>query len=244
MPMHSPARSSDALRAAPARRRLLKGAARALALVFALPLLYLAAACAAMLWPHGEAGDAAPAGIEAYVISNGVHTDIVVPLAAAGIDWRAHFPPADARAAPADAAFVAIGWGDRAFYLNTPTWADLTPRRAVEAALGRNAALLHVTWLTRAQMPPGATWRVPLSRPQYQRLADDLRAMLPGGRAVRVAGAGYADNDAFYEATGRYHLFETCNTWTGRLLRRAGVPVAAWTPFDFNVTWALQPAAL
>ena len=242
--MRSPARSSDALGAAPARRRLLKGAARALALALALPLLYLAAACAAMLWPHGGAGDDdAPAGIEAYVISNGVHTDIVMPLAAAGIDWRAHFPPADARAAPADAAFVAIGWGDRAFYLNTPTWADLTLRRAVDAALGRNAALLHVTWLTRAQMPPGATWRVPLSRPQYQRLADDLRAMLPGGRAVRVAGAGYADNDAFYEATGRYHLFETCNTWTGRLLRRAGVPVAAWTPFDFNVTWRLERAA-
>jgi len=225
------------------RRRLLRRAACVLAALLALPLLYLAAACAVMAWPQGDAGGHGPAQVEAFVVSNGVHTDIVVPLAAAGVDWRAHFPPIDARAAPADAAFVAIGWGDRAFYLNTPTWADLTLRRAASALLGRNAALLHVTWLTRAQLPPGATWRLPLDEAQYRRLADGLRAMLPGGRALRIAGAHYADNDAFYEASGRYHLFETCNTWTGRLLRRAGAPVPAWTPFDFNVTWRLQPHA-
>jgi hypothetical protein len=38
------------------------------------------------------------------------------------------------------------------------------------------------------------------------------------------------------------NLFETCNTWIGRGLRQAGVTVSRWTPFDFTVTWHLQPA--
>lgn len=219
-------------------------AGRVLAGLLGLPLLYLATACALMLAvPRGQPGDARTAEVEAYVISNGVHTDIVLPLQAAGIDWRADFPLHHARAAPAGAAFIAIGWGDREFYLHTPTWADLTARRALSAVLGRHGALLHLTWLTREQLPPRASWRLPLTQAQYRRLAAGLRATLPRGRAVRIAGAQYGDNDAFYEATGRYHLFETCNAWTGRLLRHAGVPMPAWTPFDFNVTWGLARAA-
>ncbi len=212
----------------------------ALAAPVGLVLLYVGTAWGLMLWP-ANAGRGGPAEVEAYVITNGVHTDVVLPLVAAGIDWRTDFPPGDARAARPDAAFVAIGWGDREFYLNTPTWADLTARRALGAVLGRNSALLHVTWLARAQLPPGRTWKLALSTAQYHALAAQVRAALPEGRAVRIPGAHYADDDAFYEATGRYHLFQTCNTWTGRVLRQAGVPMSRWTPFDVNVVRHLQP---
>jgi len=58
-----------------------------------------------------------------------------------------------------------------------------------------------------------------------------------------VPGAHYGRTDAFYEATGRYGLFFTCNQWTGQALRASGVPMPAWTPFDFNITWQLAPLA-
>lgn len=224
-------------------RRVLRGMVWAVVALIAAAALYVGAAAALMLWP--VRGDppipARGERITALVISNGVHTDLVLPLQAGGIDWRRDFPPSQARAAPADAVWIGFGWGDREFYLNTPTWADLTLRRALGAVIGANPSLLHVSWLATAQLRPGSTWHISLTPAQYARLAAHVRASLPNGRAVPIPGAHYGANDAFYEATGRYHLFETCNSWTGRSLRAAGVPVSRWTPFDFNVVWHLAP---
>lgn len=222
----------------------LRRARRIVIAVLLAPLLpaalYLGVASALMRWPANADVVHAPASIEAYVLSNGIHTDLVLPVRSATIDWLQLFPLADFKAVPADAAFVAIGWGEREFYLHTPTWADLTAARVFGALRGGNRALLHVTYLQRAQLRHGA-YRLPLSPAQYAQLVDYVRAALPSGRATPIAGAHYGDDDAFYEANGSYHLFETCNSWTGRGLRNAGVTVSRWTPFDFNVTWHLQP---
>ena len=222
-------------------KRWLRRVAFTLLGIMALAALYVAVACALMFWPANAKAPPVPE-LEAWVLSNGVHTDLVFPIRSAAIDWRQLFPLAHFEAVPPDAEFIAIGWGDREFYLNTPTWADLTASRALGAMLGGNRALLHVTYLRRVQLRRGA-YRLPLSEAQYGQLAAYVRASLPSGRAVPIAGAHYGKDDAFYEAEGGYHLFETCNTWTGRALRHAGVTVSRWTPFDFNVTWHLQPAS-
>ncbi len=223
-------------------KRWLAYPAFALLALLSAAALYAGVACMLMFWPANAAPRAAaPApAVQAWVLSNGVHTDLVFPIRSAAIDWTHLFPFAHFRAVPADAEFVAIGWGDREFYLHTPTWADLTLARALGAMAGGNRALLHVTYLRRAQLRQGA-WRLPLSQAQYAELVAHVREALPAGRAVPIAGAHYGPDDAFYEAEGGYHLFETCNTWTGRGLRRAGATVSRWTPFDFNVVWHLEP---
>ena len=209
----------------------------------ALVGLYVATACALMFWPANakQQGKAAPE-VQAWVLSNGVHTDYVFPIRSAAVDWLQVFPLQDFRAPPPDAEFIAIGWGEREFYLNTPTWADLTASRAFGALSGGNRALMHVSYLRRGQLGRGA-YALPLSQAQYAQLVGYVRAALPQGRATPIAGAHYDNQDAFYEANGGYNLFETCNTWTGRGLRQAGVAVSRWTPFDFTVTWHLQAAA-
>jgi uncharacterized protein (TIGR02117 family) len=209
-----------------------------------LAVLYVGTACVLMFWPANAKPPDGPAAseprVQAWVLSNGVHTDLVFPIQSASIDWRQLFPLTHFRAVPADAEFIAIGWGDREFYLNTPTWSDLTASRALGAMAGGNRALLHITYLGRSQLRRNAFY-LPLSEAQYARLTDYVRAALPSGRATPIAGAHYGDDDAFYEAEGGYHLFETCNTWSGRGLRQAGVKASRWTPFDFNVTWHLRP---
>lgn len=221
------------------RRWLLRIAFTLLGLLLAITL-YVAVACALVFLPANAKPPAEPATVEAWVLSNGVHTDLVFPVRSATVDWLQLFPLPDFKAPPPDAEFVAIGWGDREFYLHTPTWGDLTAARAFGALSGGNRSLLHVTYLQRAQLRRGA-YKLPLSQAQYAQLVAHVRSTLPSGRAVPIAGAHYANDDAFYEAQGSYHLFETCNTWTGRGLRQAGVTVSRWTPFDFNVTWHLQP---
>ena len=50
----------------------------------------------------------------------------------------------------------------------------------------------------------------------------------------------YGKNDAFYEATGRYSLFHTCNTWTNNALKIAGQKACVWTPFDTGIFYHYQ----
>ena len=236
----------------------------ALAVVLLVVVLYVGVAGALMLLPAnddwqpagatrlvdatGDASDRSGRIVEAYVLDNGVHTDLLLPVRGPIIDWARVFSPQDFIRPPLEAEFIAIGWGDEAFYLNTPTWADLTPGRALGALLGRNPSLLHVTYVRRSQLAgarsAGALWRVPLTTAQYERLVRFVRTSVQGAaaRASVIEGAHYGDDDAFYRAEGRYGPLDTCNAWTGRALRQAGVKASRWTPFDFNVTHYLERA--
>lgn len=173
-------------------------------------------------------------GIVLFVESNGVHTGIVLPKVAAGVDWRDLFPArdlADPRYAGHD--HVAIGWGERDFYLNTPTWADVSPATIAAAAFGSDRTLIHAEHLPLPR--PGADARRLIVRPaEYRRLAGYIRATLVAGGARH---RGYGANDAFYEARGHYGAVRTCNAWTGDALRHAGIRVGRWTPFPATVLW-------
>ena len=205
----------------------------------ALIAVYFVIAFLLVLFPENMHERASESSIEAYVRSNGVHTDVVLPIRSADVDWTEYFPTSDAKAAPADAAYIAIGWGDKEFYLNTPNWSDLTASRAVSALIGRDTTLLHVTYLTQAEL--GERYKIGLDAQQYTILKQYIldAAPLKDGRAIAVAGAHYEDGDAFYEAHGQYSMVNTCNTWLGDGLRRAGVPMSRWTPLDQLVVWHL-----
>ncbi len=180
--------------------------------------------------------------VEAYVMSNGVHTDLVLPVRSARIDWTQVFDPAHFPSMPPDTVFVGIGWGDREFYLNTARWRDLKPGLALRALSGTGRSLLHVTWLRRSDLGPHH-WKLPLDAAGLDAVVRHVTATLPGGeaRAQPVPGRHYGLTDAFFEALGPYGMFTTCNTWTGDALRTARVPVSPWTPFAANVVWRLLP---
>lgn len=170
-------------------------------------------------------------GVTIWVESNGIHTGLVMPKLAAGVDWRPFAPAADLRD-PRYAGFdhVAIGWGERGFYLQTATWADVRPRVVLGAAWGSDATLLHVEHIPAPRDGPDER-RVVLRPNEYRRLAAFIRASL----ASRRHWPGYSGNDVFYEARGRYSGLRTCNSWTGAALRTAGVRVGRWTPFPVTV---------
>lgn len=171
-------------------------------------------------------------GIEIFVEDNGIHTGFVLPKRAAGVDLSDLSQPGDLR----DPRFVAwdhiaVGWGERDFYLGTPTWADVSPRTILHAAIGSDAVLVHVEHIPRP-MASASVRRIVLRAEEYRRLAAFVRASLaPGGRRY----PGYDRYDAFYDARGHYSAVTTCNAWTGEALRVAGVRVGRWTPFPVTV---------
>lgn len=238
-------------------RRLL----RAATLVAALPVggLLMYALCALALGAASVNRDyQAPAsGITIYLQHNGVHTDLLLPVATPRIDWRRDFPARDF-AAPARplnvplelspeippdrnpaAAYVAIGWGDRGFYFDTPTWADLTASTALKALSGTGPSVLHVEYVPA---PPSTTGLAPnlrrlvLTPAAYARLAAHVEAAFANdarGAHVAYPGHGYTLHDTFYAARGHFSPVLTCNEWVREALASAGVRVPAWAPLRY-----------
>ncbi|WP_241491946.1 TIGR02117 family protein [Sphingomonas endophytica] len=212
-------------------RRLLAGIARFVAVMLAIGGAYVVAGWSLALIPRNAGWRPAGQGVTIWVEDNGVHTSLVLPKQAAGIDWRADFPARDLRDPRyGDHAYVAVGWGERHFYLGTPTWSDVRASTVLRAALGSDDTLLHVEHVARPTTGDDAR-EVTLSVTAYRRLAAAIRASRGTGGVI----AGYDRYDVFYPAIGRYDALHTCNDWTSDTLARVGVRVGWWTPFAGGV---------
>lgn len=224
-------------------RKALIWTLRILAGIVALPLLYFLAALFLGLVPANVSfHQPASGGVVIYVRSNGIHTDIVVPRVNAEADFRPFSDPAHVRdPAWGRADHVAFGYGARDFYLNTPTWGDLSASVALRAMTGGDSTLVHVEHVDR---PQRTEWQRPirLTSEQYRRLAAFIRSSFrldADGAPIHVPG-GYTAADTFYEGNGGFSMFYNCNAWTGQALRAAGVRMGLWTPFEQSVMWRLD----
>lgn len=219
--------------------------ARAARLLLFLPLvvgaallLYLAAAIAGSLIPRNASWEEPPDGILIFVRNNGIHADLVLPASAAGIELYELAPPGHVGNPARVRGWVAFGWGQREFYLETQRWSDLTVRNAARAVLG-GRALMHVEHLGRPQ--PSDRFRpLRLDDDTYRRLVATIsRGFQRGqdGRPVVLPGSGYGGSDVFYEANGHYNAGNTSNQWAADALAGAGVEVGVWTPLAQGLMW-------
>jgi uncharacterized protein (TIGR02117 family) len=226
------------------RRRLLVWLLRSVAGIVSLPIVYFLAALLLGAVPANVAfNQAGEDGVTIFILSNGIHTWIVMPKVNQDMDWRLYAPPGDLRDPRwGNADHVAIGYGNRDFYLNTPTWGDLTVRRAFYAFFGGGPTLLHVIHVDHPRPDPDQR-PIRISHDQYRRLAGFIQARFhldAGGRPIPLIGRGYGPDDIFYEANGGYSFILTCNEWTGRALRQAGIRTGLWTPLNQSITWRLD----
>lgn len=177
-------------------------------------------------------------GTTIFIQTNGVHTGIVMPFVAEGIDWRERVRANDLPDPRGAGQWLAFGWGDRGFYVDTPTWRQARLSTIVTALTGSGKTVMHVDHLDA--FAPDENWRPLRLRPdEYRRLAAFIGATFADGHHVT---AGYTPRDVFYTATGRYSALRTCNVWTGEALRHAGVRMGRWTPFAADVMrWVPVP---
>jgi uncharacterized protein (TIGR02117 family) len=209
----------------------------------ALPIAYLLAALSLGAIPANADWQQPKQGVTIFVRTNGVHTWIVVPKVTPEMDWRPYAPGADLADPRWGAAdHVALGYGNRTFYLETPTWGDLTMRNAFVAAFGRGRSLIHADHDFDPR-PTDYQRPIMLSHDEYRRLVEFARGSFQldaRGHTIPLIGRGYGGSDMFYEAVGPYNAFYTCNGWTGRALRHAGVRTGLWTPLSQSIMWRLD----
>ena len=224
-------------------KRGLRIGLRALGALIALPLLYLLAVLVLGTIPANAGWEEPKEGVRIFIRTNGVHTWILVPKVTPEMDWRPYVPGEhlrDPRWGGGD--HVGFGYGNRTFYLETPTWGDLTMKNAFLAAFGQGRSLVHAD---HDHDPQPDEWTRPLTitREQYGRLAGYLKESFQlgkDGRTMPVLGRGYGPSDMFYEANGPYSAIYTCNSWTGEALRHAGVKTGLWTPLSQSIMWRLD----
>jgi len=179
-----------------------------------------------------------PKIIEAYILTNGVHTDIVVPVKTKFIDWSQKLPYNNTKSKKENFKFISFGWGDKGFYLNTPTWADLKFSTAFKAAFWLSESAMHCTYYN--DMKEGEDCKkIMLTEKQYQALIKFIDERFDKDEAGNYqfikTDAVYGNSDAFYDAKGAYNFTYTCNTWANNGLKAAGQKAALWTPTDFGI---------
>lgn len=171
-----------------------------------------------------------------FITSNEVHTDIVVPLRNEEKDWSIFVDPRSTKTGKSTYNYVSFGWGDKGFYLQAKTWADLKLSTAIKAALGLGGSALHVCYYNE-MLESDNNRKIVISKATYLQLVKNIEEsfVLVNKQTVPIRGVAYWENDCFYEAKGKYSLFRTCNTWTNALLKRSGLKACLWTPFKKGV---------
>lgn len=156
---------------------------------------------------------------EVLITSNGWHTDVAIARADVSADRLpevADFP---------DATYLQFGWGDATFYQSRDPGIGTTLGAAFPGP-----AVVHVAGLTHR---PSQTFKdmeevtLTLDAAQFEKLVRYLHDSFARTGTARIAstGEGVYAFSRFYPATGEFHLFNTCNTWTARGLEAAGIAI-------------------
>ena len=175
--------------------------------------------------------------IPIYILTNGVHTDVVLPLKSEYYDWTNQLKPEHTKEKDSTYQYAALGWGDKGFYLETPTWEDLKATTALKAASGLSATAMHVTFYKDLK-ESNSCKKLQISSDNYKKLILFINESFQtkSGEFLKIeTDAVYGKHDVFYEANGSYSLFYTCNSWANQALKAANQKAALWTISDSGI---------
>lgn len=180
--------------------------------------------------------------ITIYINSNGVHTDILVPIKNDTKDWTRDILFSQTKSKDSIMQHIAFGWGDKGFYLETPQWSDLKASTALKAAFHLGTSAMHTRFYNKVKEDDECV-KVTISKKDYKDLVkyiEDSFALDANNKVEWIANQSYGQYDAFYEANRKYSLFYTCNTWANNALKAANQKAALWTPYDKGIFYHYQ----
>jgi uncharacterized protein (TIGR02117 family) len=197
--------------------------------------LYFTAALFGSHIPANNAWRQPKEGIDIFVETNGVHVSLIVPMSAAGEDLSDLVRPEHLPNRDLYGTHAMIGWGHGRVYRNARTWGDVRSGDIGSAIIGSDYTTLHVYHLINPQ-PLAHRKTLRVTPQQYRSIVRQIRATFRLGKNVEsVAHPAYADDNLFYDSNGHYSAINTCNNWTGNILRNAGVRMGIWTPMPGGV---------
>ena len=189
-------------------------------------ILFLAVSCSTCAAPVSET--LAPSESEPhktiYLVNHGWHAGIVLRRADIPDNiWPklGNFPNME---------YLEVGWGDMDYYqIPDPHLGFI-----LKAALLPTASVLHIVGFNGhvpAYFPYSEIIRIELSSAGFERLSRTIASSFALDKAGNTTSPspGLYGNSRFYLSRETYHLFNTCNVWTARALRTAGLPITPAT---------------
>ena len=182
-------------------------------------LLLAASACAAPVKEMPAPGQSEPLK-KIYLVSHGWHAGIVLRRTdVPDVLWPELGGLPETR-------HLEVGWGDMDYYRTV----DPHIGHIFKAGLWPTASILHIVAFD-ANVPAYFLYseiiEIELSATGLERLSRAIAesfAVDEAGNATSL-GPGLYGNSRFYRSREKYHLFNTCNVWTSRVLRTAGLPI-------------------
>jgi len=183
-----------------------------------------------------NSGEDLSEGVKIYIKTNGIHTDVCLPVVSEQIDWRTFIPVSDFPNVK-NHSYISLGWGDKGFFLNTPSWSDLKFSTAFNAAFLGGETAMHVAYFENEPIVAPSSKRQYIKHEKYVDLIIYIKNSFKtvNGKVDLISGRGYWAHDNFYEANGSYHLFNTCNIWTNKALKIAGVRTPVLALFSHGI---------
>ncbi len=172
----------------------------------------------------------APPKISIYLVNHGWHAGIVLErqyLSDRVEVLQQDFTHAD---------YLEIGWGDSDFYqIPEPHIGHI-----LKAGLFPSASVLHLVGFSgdvKRQFPYSEIVALKLTPKQLDQLGHYIAASFASnseGKIESLGGGLYGDS-RFYQSKESYHILNSCNVWTARGLKQAGLalyPASAVTVDD------------
>ncbi|MCA6364702.1 MAG: DUF2459 domain-containing protein [Bacteroidetes bacterium] len=205
--------------------------------LLALPLAYFCYAFIASAIPVNASHVQPETGITIYIHSNGFHTDLILPVeeTTTQTNWLELFDDSLLQRKHRNAKWMAAGWGDEGFYLDSYNNTFPGFGTCCNALLVPSPSLLHVAFYEHGFSRTARCRPVKLRTNEYALFCKFIRQTFvcnAQGRAHPISSPGYWEYDYFFRANGSYHLFQTCNDWTNDCLKSSGLKAPLKAPFD------------
>lgn len=165
-----------------------------------------------------------------YVSGGAMHTNLIIPIKNEIFDWHQHLPLQQVGISPGERyRYLQFGWGDQIFYVETPSWDQLSIPSALRALFLQNPAAMFMKAHTDVPRFPDEELKcVRLGQADYLALMQFIdTSFQKDGQGQPLLIKSEAQG-GFYAATGKYSLLRTCNSWTAEGLRAAQVNTPIW----------------
>ena len=191
-------------------------------IIFIVIILILFSGCSSKPYivQYSE-GNSTTEGHEIYVVSHGWHTGFVVPAG----DIQARLPQLKERFG--DIPYLEFGWGDKHFYQAK----EITTGLALRAILWPTDTVIHAVAVPKnpnEHFQNSEVEKLCLSDGNFFSLTSFISNSFDKdkeGEILELINRVY-DDSQFYQSVGDYYLMNTCNKWTAKGLKSAGIDIS------------------
>ena len=171
-----------------------------------------------------------------YLMNNGYHIALALPRDSCSYGDIFDTP----LTLSGSGGYYYFGWGEKQFYLGTPTVRNIDWFMALRALFTPSSAVLEVLYLPQIYNNQSGVSSLLVSAEELSALYQYIKnSIMDSKRFPEQISPNEIDQafngSIFFEASGSYSLFNTCNNWTSRGLKQSGLETHLWTPFTWGV---------